>query len=285
LQSRPHVIWKELHRQDYLDEVLRWAGRADFRTAKSCADCLARSVENPGPALYRCRECFLADLVCSSCCVKRHRMHPFHRIEVSNNVQVFAAWVDARFQSWEGSMFTQVSLKTLGLKVQLNHASMFCASPIPCHARMLVLHTNGIHDIAVQYCGCTRAIPHHHQLLRRGLYPATQLSVKTCASFELLDLLHKLALTTKSSTYDFYRALEKMTDNTGLRASRSRYRTLMRMVIQWRHLKMLKWGGRAHDPTGVLGTVPGELAVLCPSCPRPGINLPDGWDSAPPTMQ
>lgn len=162
---------------------------------------------------------------------------------------------------------------------------MFCNNPIPCHSRMLILHTNGIHDVAVQYCGCTRAIPHHHQLLRRGLYPASQRSVKTCASFELLDLLHKLALTTKSSTYDFYRALEKMTDNTGLNPPRTRYRPLMRMVLQWRHLKMLKWGAHAHDPAGVLATAPGELAVLCPSCPRPGVNLPDGWDSAPPHMQ
>ncbi|KAF9471153.1 hypothetical protein BDN70DRAFT_783782, partial [Pholiota conissans] len=48
---------------------------------------------------------------------------------------------------------------------------------------------------------------------------------------------------------------------------------------------MLKWGGRAHDPSGVAGTAPGELAVLCPSCPRPGINLPDGWNSVPTGMQ
>lgn len=134
--------------------------------------------------------------------------------------------------------------QTMGLKIQLNHGSMFCNNPIPCHARMLVLHTNGIHDVAIQYCGCTRAIPPHHQLLRHGLYPASQLSVKTCTSFELLDLLHKLALTAKSSTYDFYRALEKMTDNTGLMPLRTHYRPLMRMSLQWKHLKMLKWGGR-----------------------------------------
>ncbi|KAF8202527.1 hypothetical protein BJ912DRAFT_842756 [Pholiota molesta] len=188
-------------------------------------------------------------------------------------------------QCWEGSFFTNVSLKSLGLKIQLNHGSMFCESPIACHSRMLVLHTNGVHDVAVQYCGCSRAIPPHHQLLRRGLYPASQRSVKTCASFELLDLLHKLALTTKSSTYDFYRALEKMTDNTGIDPPRSRYKALMRMALQWRHLKMLKWGGRAQDPAGVSATAPGELAVLCPSCPRPGVNLPEGWDSVPPHMQ
>ena len=51
------------------------------------------------------------------------------------------------------------------------------------------------------------------------------------------------------------------------------------MLREWRHLRLLKRGGRAHDPTGVEGTAPGELAVLCPACPRPNINLPVDWKS------
>lgn len=53
------------------------------------------------------------------------------------------------------------------------------------------------------------------------------------------------------------------------------------MVRMWRHLHLLKRGGRAHDPTGAQGTAPGELAVLCPACPHPNINLPPDWRSAP----
>ena len=49
------------------------------------------------------------------------------------------------------------------------------------------------------------------------------------------------------------------------------------MIRMWRHLKLLRRGGRAHAPTGVNGTSPGELAVLCPACPHPGINLPKNW--------
>ncbi|KAF9551575.1 hypothetical protein CPC08DRAFT_738301 [Agrocybe pediades] len=187
-----------------------------------------------------------------------------------------------RLSHWTGEKFVTVSLKTLGLKVQLNHTSLFCPNAIACHPSLLVLHSNGIHEVAIQFCGCDRAIPLHLQLLRRGLYPASQITPKTCTTFELLDLLHKLALTTKSSTYDFYRGLEKLTVNTGLSVPKSRYRQLMRMVLQWRHLKLLKWGGRAHDPTGVAGTKEGELAILCPSCPQEGVNLPEDWDSAPP---
>ena len=48
----------------------------------------------------------------------------------------------------------------------------------------------------------------------------------------------------------------------------------------WRHLRMLKRGGRSYDATGIDGTSPGELAVLCPACPIPSVNLPPNWESA-----
>ena len=98
-------------------------------------------------------------------------------------------------------------------------------------------------------------------------------------------MLHKFALTTKASTYDFYRALEKLTKNDGINVPTSRYRSLFRMIMQWRHLRLLKWAGRAHDPAGVEAMSPGQLAIRCPSCPHPGINLPDGWKDAPESMR
>lgn len=55
----------------------------------------------------------------------------------------------------------------------------------------------------------------------------------------------------------------------------------MSVVRMWRMLHMLKRGGRAHDDSGVLGTLEGELAVECPACPHPGKNLPFGWENAP----
>ena len=44
---------------------------------------------------------------------------------------------------------------------------------------------------------------------------------------------------------------------------------------------MLKRAGRAFDSRGVEGTRSGELAVECPACPRPGVNIPDNWEDAP----
>lgn len=159
---------------------------------------------------------------------------------------------------------------------------MFCSNPVPAHSKMRVLHNNGIHEVSLYYCGCERALPNHIQLLRRGLFPASQINPKTCATFELLNQLHLLSLTSKASTYDFYRMLEKSTNNTGVQLPKSRYRALCRLVLQWRHLKLLKRGGRGNDPSGAAGTKNGELAILCSSCPHPGINLPEGWERATP---
>ncbi|KAK0459382.1 uncharacterized protein EV420DRAFT_1642357 [Desarmillaria tabescens] len=251
-KRRPHLVWKEQFRSVYLDKVTRHDGRGDAHQSLKCPDCIARNVEEEvqGEPEVRCKDCFLSDLVCTSCCIHRHRQNPFHRIE-----------------RWTGLYFAPIMLKAIGLRVQLNHQSFRCPLPIPCHVKLRILHTTGIHDVAVDYCGCGQKV------------------VKTCATFRLLELLHLFSLVSKTSTYHFYRTLERMTDNTGLNTPPSRKAALMRMLIQWRHLKLLKRGGRVHDVTGPEGTKPGELAVLCPSCPRPGINLPPDWDQAPPHLK
>lgn len=60
----------------------------------------------------------------------------------------------------------------------------------------------------------------------------------------------------------------------------------MRVMREWRHLKMLKRAGRGNDPVRkVAETHPGELAVECPACPRPGINLPEDWENADPRIR
>ncbi|KAJ7303441.1 hypothetical protein DFH08DRAFT_977124 [Mycena albidolilacea] len=46
---------------------------------------------------------------------------------------------------------------------------------------------------------------------------------------------------------------------------------------------LLKRAGCAHDPCEdrIAATKAGELALLCPACPQPGINLPVNWDKVP----
>lgn len=182
-------------------------------------------------------------------------------------------------QHWVNGSFERISLKELGASFQLMHHASSCEHSINCHKKLRVLHWNGIHDVDLKFCGCKRRREHYVQLLRHGLYPVTQTNgrITTVATFGYLELLHNLVLTTKCSTYDVYRAAVRATDATGNISVPWRYKQLVRMQLQWRHLKLLKRNGRGHDPSGVEGTNEGELAILCPSCPHPGINLPNGW--------
>jgi hypothetical protein len=60
----------------------------------------------------------------------------------------------------------------------------------------------------------------------------------------------------------------------------------MRTMREWRHLMMLKRGARGNDGDCLVAeTRPGELAVVCPACPQPGVNLPEGWESAAPEQR
>ncbi|KAJ7713311.1 hypothetical protein B0H14DRAFT_3523473 [Mycena olivaceomarginata] len=57
------------------------------------------------------------------------------------------------------------------------------------------------------------------------------------------------------------------------------------MEREYSHLLMLKRAGRGHAKSGVMGMKQGELAVRCPCCSVPGINLPAGWEDVPPNCQ
>lgn len=52
------------------------------------------------------------------------------------------------------------------------------------------------------------------------------------------------------------------------------------MVRQFRTERMFKRGGRGSVEGKMADTAEGALALACPACPRPGVNLPDGWQAA-----
>ncbi|KAK7032459.1 hypothetical protein VNI00_013017 [Paramarasmius palmivorus] len=280
-KKRPNIIWKDQYRAAFLAELLRMKGRGDARTQEICVDCASqqarakgkdkRTLDSDGKAEYRCRECFGGDMICQRCCLRRHRLNPFHWIE-----------------RWNGESFERTSLKEMGLVIQLNHNGGECDKPLPCHSRFRVLHVNGIHEVNLRFCDCPKKamngkLPQYIQLLRRQLYPATlkDSRILTVATFQYLNTLEKLGYTTKASTYDFYRGMERLSNHQGLKekAPKSRYLPLMVMIRQWRHLKMVLRAGGGHNPEGVQGMKEGSLRVPCPSCPYPGVNLPFGWEN------
>jgi len=53
----------------------------------------------------------------------------------------------------------------------------------------------------------------------------------------------------------------------------------MRVSRQWRDLLARKRFGFGHETNKLPGI--GDLALFCPACPQPGVNLPAGWQNDP----
>ncbi|KAJ7825975.1 hypothetical protein B0H14DRAFT_3088526 [Mycena olivaceomarginata] len=256
-----NTLFSEYSRDRYLLELLRHDGCGDA-SQDLCPGC-KNSTRSPA---YRCRECKGGVLFCRECCVSRHLENPLHIVD-----------------AWNGSLFVRTSLKALGLRVQFGHPpGEYCASPEAGRKGFAVLHNNGIHEVDVDFCGCEhrqRAGALDTQLLRGGWYPASEERPQTCMTFEALELFHIVTLQAKMTMYDYYRSLERLTRNDGVQPP-DRYQVFIRICREYRHLLLLKRGGRGHDPGGAKATKSGDLAVRCPACPRPGVNLPDDWEMA-----
>ncbi|KAG2090914.1 uncharacterized protein F5147DRAFT_748193 [Suillus discolor] len=224
-------------------------GRGDYIHDTICRNCYS------GTPHFHCKDCFGTELYCHTCVVTMHAKTPVHRV-----------------QEWTGLYFVPVSLKKLGLCVQLGHpAGEFCLLPQKVvNDDFTLIDSNGIHEIGLDFCGCKTAKRHTKQLLRITWFPATSTNPRTAATFQILEQYHLLSFESKVSGYEFYHSLARMTDNTRLRPQKDRYKAFMQIRA-----------GRGHDPAGVENTGNGECAVICPACPQPSRNLPDNWEEAP----
>jgi hypothetical protein len=83
--------WQD-YRAEYLYELLYLEGYRGFNK-QQCMLCPADSDADSslqGQPLYRCRDCFIGQPVCKSCCLSAHSQQPLHVIEVSHFSQVFS---------------------------------------------------------------------------------------------------------------------------------------------------------------------------------------------------
>lgn len=117
-----------------------------------------------------------------------------------------------------GSFFMATSLKKLGLRIQLGHTiGKSCILPRKSfNDNFLLIDTNGIHEMAVDFCACETSQTHTKQLLRMGWFPLTTVDPRTAAAFRLLHHYHILSFESKASAYEFYHSLVRISDNVGL---------------------------------------------------------------------
>ncbi|KAJ7479936.1 hypothetical protein FB451DRAFT_1172020 [Mycena latifolia] len=201
------------------------------------------------------------------CIVANHAQLPMHFVE----------W-------WNGTHWEQkrTGLRDLGLRIQVGpHAvGQICPFKSAASNDFVLYDLSGVHEIAVDYCGCPTVdngppIPKRIQLLRVCWWPATVRDPNTCATFAVMRLFQLINCFGKLSTYDFLRGLEKCTNNDGLdKPPLTDGLQDRREALETR--KARPQVGRRE------GNSAGELALKCRACPRPGWNLPEGWENAPP---
>jgi hypothetical protein len=102
--------------------------------------------------------------------------------------------------------------------VQLGHPIREACS-LPEQAfndNFILIHSNGIHEIGLDYCGCSTAQTCTKQLLHVAWFQATTSDPQTAATFQVLEQYHLLLFESKASDYKFYHVIAQLTDNTSL---------------------------------------------------------------------
>ncbi|KAJ7081651.1 hypothetical protein B0H15DRAFT_924210 [Mycena belliarum] len=256
VQDDPNKLWRLLN-HTFLDELLRREGLAHVLSDPKCDCC---TMGTGSPRLLRCEDCGTF-IQCANCILVRHALEPLHVVK-----------------EWKGGFWAETTLQDLGLVYQLGHGGLPCERPGVAR-NMVVIHTNGIHSVRLNECGCD-ASDHANNLetlLRHSWYPATTVDPATCATFQALDLYRLLNVVGNINVHDYVGTLERLTSASKVKRVPDRYKAFGRMSRQYAFLLRAKRAGRANDPAGLAGTQNGECAVLCWTCPQDGMNLPEGW--------
>ena len=144
-----------------------------------------------------------------------------------------------------------------------------------------VVHTSGIHHIALVNCVCCGNENLPSDLIAAQLLPASFKRIRTVFTAQLLDLYHPCNLELKSSAYQFYHLLQCLTNPMALAEVVNIYWEFHQMSQLWRWMKQLKWDRYCNDNKNISEVSPGQLTVFCLACPQPGVNLPNNWKDDP----
>ncbi|KAH9068018.1 hypothetical protein EDB83DRAFT_2223119 [Lactarius deliciosus] len=240
----------------------------------------------------KCPNCVGTPLFCKSCCVKAHRHSPFHRPLL-----------------WTATHYTPVSLHSLGYVLFFGHAGEPCPQTVevpeefleeddvrafgridtsrrnvtpdqtqrePSGNQMLtIVDRSGIFEMEAVFCVCSEMDNQDEQLLRSGLFPATFKQIRTLLTFSVLDDFLNDNIECKTTAQQYYSKLQSLTSRMFPSLVPNMYKQLLRTSRQWRDIKSRMEQGLGHQSEDT--ALDGSLAIFCPVCPQPGINLPNDW--------
>ena len=119
-------------------------------------------------------------------------------------------------QQWVDTHFSNLTLHSLGLVIQLGHEGDHCPQPSTINCGFTVVDTTGIHTINLTFCNCLSPLPLHEQtqLLRASWLPASWDRPQTAFTFNMLNsfqLLNVLGGARKSAHTCFWKASATIT--------------------------------------------------------------------------
>ncbi|KAH9034345.1 hypothetical protein EDB85DRAFT_1863986 [Lactarius pseudohatsudake] len=146
----------------------------------------------------------------------------------------------------------------------------------PSGNRMLtIVDRSGIFKMEAVFCVCSEKDNQDEQLLQSGLFPATFKQIRSLFTFSVLDDFLNDNLECKTTAQQYYSKLQSLTSRMFPSLVPNMYKQLLRTSRQWRDLKSRMEQGLGHQSEE---TAPdGSMAIFCPACPQPGINLPNDW--------
>ncbi|KAI1785137.1 hypothetical protein LXA43DRAFT_900433 [Ganoderma leucocontextum] len=254
-------------------------------------------------ALWRCLSCHSRPTFCLKCCREAHQSQPLHRIEFWGGSYYRTAWLRqlgiqihcghggspcpqlGTYSQSEDPLSpptTNPDLPSLDLMrpaptpISLHpFRAPFSDTPVYGNDRMIVVvDLEGVHELPFTFCCCPHAPRDDIQLLDLGYYPASVHQPKTVFTTRLLDDFLLSNKECKTAARNYYTKLRRTTNPTFPHMVPDRYKELLRVSRQWRNQQMRKNAGFAHRQDAI---GPGDLAVRCPACPQPDVNLPVDW--------
>jgi hypothetical protein len=138
---------------------------------------------------------------------------------------------------------------------------------------LLLVDASGLISLPTIWCACKGAEERKpdEDLLDLQLFPVSYIKIKTVFSFRCLDDYRLSNLECKTTAYQYYQMLRRLTNPALPQSVPNRYNEFRRATRQWRNLKLRKWFGFGHR---VLLPMKGSMAIFCAACPQPGVNLP-----------
>ena len=182
--------------------------------------------------------------------VDEAEMHFLDQLLAGQNPDEIMEEDDTELADTEGDI-QDMDAGTAGFTDYINHRLGTDSDDIPdapnCDALsnqyVRVVHTSGIHHIALVACTCQGHEKITTNLIYAGWVPTSFVRVRTIFTTALLDHFRYCNLEMRSSAYQFFQLLRRMTNSLAPSKVVNLYHELRRLSRLWRWVKKLRWAG------------------------------------------